>query len=73
MDFSLTEEQIQLRDMLRGFAEERIAPRSRQWDEECWFPAETLGELAALGLAGIYVFAAAWRLRTWPTGGRAGV
>ena len=55
MDFSLTEEQAQLQAMLRGFAEERIAPHSREWDEECVFPADTLRELAALGLAGIYV------------------
>ena len=55
MNFSLTEEQAQLQAMLRGFAEERIAPHSREWDEECVFPADTLRELAALGLAGIYV------------------
>ncbi len=55
MDFSLTEEQTQLRDMLRSFAEERIAPHTREWDEECRFPADMLRELAALGLAGIYV------------------
>ena len=55
MDFSLTEEQAQLQAMLRGFAEERIAPHSREWDEKCVFPADTLRELAALGLAGIYV------------------
>lgn len=55
MDFSLTEEQAQLQGMLRGFAEERIAPHSREWDEECVFPADALRELAALGLAGIYV------------------
>ena len=55
MDFSLTEEQAQLQGMLRGFAEERIAPHSREWDEECTFPADVLRELAGLGLAGIYV------------------
>ena len=57
MDFSLSEEQAQLQGMLREFAEDRIAPHSRAWDEECTFPAGTLRELAALGLAGIYVSA----------------
>ena len=55
MDFSLTEEQVQLQGMLHAYAEKHIAPRTREWDEECAFPAETLRELAALGLAGIYV------------------
>ena len=55
MDFSLTEEQVQLQEMLHAYAEKHIAPRTREWDEECAFPAETLRELAALGLAGIYV------------------
>ena len=55
MDFSLTEEQVQLQGMLDAFAEQHIASRTREWDEECAFPADTLRELASLGLAGIYV------------------
>ncbi len=55
MDFSLSEEQLQLRDMLHGFAGERIAPHARMWDETETFPADVLRELAGLGLAAIYV------------------
>ena len=55
MDFSLSEEQLGLRRMLRDFARTRIAPHAREWDENCTFPRDTLVELAGLGLAGMHV------------------
>ncbi|NND49581.1 MAG: acyl-CoA dehydrogenase, partial [Rhizobiales bacterium] len=54
MEFSLSSEQIAIRDMARGFANERMAPHAAEWDENKIFPVETLREAAALGLAGIY-------------------
>lgn len=55
MDFSLSDDQIQIRDMVKGFAAEKIAPFAAQWDEERAIPREVLKEAAGLGLAAITV------------------
>ena len=55
MDFQLTEEQVAIQDMARGFAAEHFAPNAARWDAEEIFPADQLRMAAALGLAGIYV------------------
>ncbi|MBK9083337.1 MAG: isobutyryl-CoA dehydrogenase [Rhizobiales bacterium] len=55
MQFSLTEDQIALRDMARAFAAEAIAPRAVEWDEKKHFPVDVLREAAALGMAGVYI------------------
>lgn len=55
MDFSLTEERVSIRDMVRNFAEQEIAPFAAEWDENHTFPVETLRKAAELGLAAIYV------------------
>ncbi len=55
LGFELGEEQIAIRDMARSFATAQLAPHALQWDQEKFFPIETLREAAALGLAGIYV------------------
>ena len=55
MDFTLTEEQAQIRDMARAFAEAEMAPHSARWDEEKYFPVEVMRQAAALGFGGIYV------------------
>lgn len=53
MDFALSEELIMLRDMVRDFAQEKIAPYADQWDEEHYFPYEEvvkpMGELGLFG------------------------
>lgn len=54
MDFNLTEDQIAVRDMARGFAAEKLAPHAGEWDETAYFPKEVYREAAALGLAAIY-------------------
>ena len=49
----LTEQQRLVRDTLRAFAQERLAPQAARWDREHHFPrAElaALGELGALGM-----------------------
>jgi alkylation response protein AidB-like acyl-CoA dehydrogenase len=51
----LSEEHRLLRDALRDFASQRLAPFAAQWDREHGFPAEQLKELAALGVFGIAV------------------
>lgn len=55
MDFKLTEEQELLRQEVRRFAEERIAPGTRERDREHRFPEEIVDELAELGLLGMLV------------------
>ncbi len=53
MDFSLTDEQQQLRRTVREFAESEIAPHVMEWDEVSQFPSEIVPKLAELGLFGI--------------------
>jgi alkylation response protein AidB-like acyl-CoA dehydrogenase len=50
-----TEDQIQIRDMARDFARERLAPNSAQWDREHRFPAEAIREMGELGFMGMLV------------------
>jgi len=53
MDFSLPEELEMLRDMVRDFAGEKIAPFADEWDEKHYFPYEEvvkpMGELGLFG------------------------
>jgi alkylation response protein AidB-like acyl-CoA dehydrogenase len=55
MDFSLNDDQTQIRDMVRGFAAEKIAPFAAQWEDEKTIPRAVLKEAAGLGLGGIVV------------------
>src|ERR1700683_4259287 len=52
LDFQLSDEQLQLKKMVRGFAEREIAPNVMKWDEPGTFPLETIKELGKLGLMG---------------------
>lgn len=52
MDFQLSDEQLQLKKMVRGFAEQEILPHVMEWDEASQFPLETIQELGRLGLLG---------------------
>ena len=51
----LTSEQQMLRDVLRDFAQDKVAPRARDLDRECRFPRETWQEGAKLGILGLCV------------------
>jgi butyryl-CoA dehydrogenase len=53
--FSLTEDQIAIRDMAQGFAAETLAPHAVRWDEEKHFPIEEMRQAAALGMGGVYI------------------
>ncbi len=53
MDFDLTPEQELLRETVRTFARERVAPVAAELDRESRFPYELVAELAELGLMGI--------------------
>jgi len=51
----LTQEQEMIRDSLRTFAQERLAPFAAEWDKNHTFPREALQELAALGVLGLVI------------------
>ena len=51
----LSAEQEMIRDALRAFAREELAPHAARWDRERHFPAEQLKGLAALGAFGVAV------------------
>ena len=51
----LTTEQEQIRDAMRDFAQERLAPFSAEWDRNKTFPVQALKELGELGAMGCCV------------------
>ena len=53
MDFDLTSEQRLLRDTVREFARQEIAPVAEELDREKRFPYEIVEKLGELGLMGI--------------------
>lgn len=52
MDFNLSEEDLELKQMAREFAEKRLYPKAEEFDEEGSFPPELLAELGELGYLG---------------------
>jgi len=53
MNFDLTDEQIQVRDMVREFAAKEVAPYIQEWDAKGEFHPEILAKMGELGLLGI--------------------
>ena len=51
----LTQDQEMIRDAVRDFAQEQIAPHAARWDKEHHFPKDVHQGLAALGAYGICV------------------
>ena len=51
----VTDEQQQIADAVRDFAQERLKPFAEQWDKEHRFPREAIAEMAELGLFGMLV------------------
>jgi hypothetical protein len=51
----LTQEQQMIRDSVRAFAAERLAPNAARWDRDCTFPSDALKEMAAMGLFGVTI------------------
>jgi butyryl-CoA dehydrogenase len=51
----LSEQHEMIRDALRSFSQERLAPNAARWDKEHHFPQEELKGLAALGAFGVAV------------------
>ncbi|MDQ6801093.1 MAG: acyl-CoA dehydrogenase family protein, partial [Acidobacteriota bacterium] len=52
MDFRLTDEQIQIQQSVKDFAESEIKPHVMEWDEAQTFPTEVVKKLGELGMLG---------------------
>jgi acyl-CoA dehydrogenase len=55
MNFSLTEQQEQFRQAVRGFCEKKIAPRTTEIDEEGEIPRTLIAEMGDAGLFGVTI------------------
>lgn len=53
MNFKMTDEQTQIRDMVKQFTKDVITPVAKEIDNENRFPAEHIPKMAELGLMGI--------------------
>ena len=51
----LEEDQRMVRDAVRAFVADMVAPNAARWDKECAFPRDALVGLAALGCYGVAV------------------
>ncbi len=51
----LNEDQIQIRDAVRNFADERLKPFAAEWDKTHVYPSGALREMGELGLFGMLV------------------
>ena len=49
----MTEEQQQIRDLAREFAEAELRPHAEEWDREAHFPREVIQKLGELGFLGM--------------------
>ncbi len=52
MDFRLTDEQMQIQQMVKDFAESEIKPHVMEWDEAQKFPVDVVKKLGELGMLG---------------------
>jgi butyryl-CoA dehydrogenase len=55
MDIQLTEEQRQVRNLCREFADRELRPNARRWDAEHRFPSDAVKQLGEMGLMGVAV------------------
>ncbi|NBV08168.1 MAG: acyl-CoA dehydrogenase [Flavobacteriia bacterium] len=55
MNFELNENQRMIAQMVRDFAEKEIKPNMMQWDQDEFFPVETMKKMGSLGMLGIFV------------------
>ena len=55
MNIQLTEEQRQVRDLCRQFADAELKPNARKWDHDHQFPADAVKKLGEMGLLGVAI------------------
>ncbi len=52
---ALSEQHAEIREAVRRFAREQLAPNAARWDREKEFPKDALNGLAAMGLCGVAI------------------
>lgn len=55
MNFELNENQLMITQMVRDFALKEIRPNMKKWDDDEFFPIETMKKIGELGLLGIFI------------------
>src|SRR5438045_8519489 len=55
MDFRLTDEQTQIANMVREFAESEIKPKLMEWNEAQYFPVDRFRKAGELGMLGVTI------------------
>jgi alkylation response protein AidB-like acyl-CoA dehydrogenase len=55
MNFELNENQKMISQMVRDFSEKEIRPNLNKWDEDEFFPVETMKKMGDMGLLGIFI------------------
>ncbi|MFT4771127.1 MAG: alkylation response protein AidB-like acyl-CoA dehydrogenase [Cryomorphaceae bacterium] len=55
MNSQLTENQRMIAQMVQDFGEREIRPHFMEWDEDQYFPIETMKKMGELGLLGVFV------------------
>ncbi|MBV8648434.1 acyl-CoA dehydrogenase family protein [Paludibacterium sp.] len=55
MDFALNDDQRAFQDAARRFAQQQLAPKAAEWDEQEHFPLDVIRQAADLGFCGLYV------------------
>jgi alkylation response protein AidB-like acyl-CoA dehydrogenase len=55
MNFDKNENQEMIAQMVRDFADKEIRPFMRKWDDEEFFPVDTMKKLGEMGLLGIFI------------------
>src|SRR5437667_6903061 len=55
MDFSYSEELLEIKRIVRDFAENEIRPHVMEWDETQTFPHDVLRKLGELGFMGVLI------------------
>jgi butyryl-CoA dehydrogenase len=55
VEIDLTDDQRQVRDLCREFADRALRPNARRWDAEHVFPADAVKQLGEMGLLGVAI------------------
>jgi alkylation response protein AidB-like acyl-CoA dehydrogenase len=55
MEFNYSEELLEIKRIVREFAEKEIRPHVQEWDEKQIFPGDVLKKLAELGFMGVLI------------------
>ncbi|MEJ6777407.1 MAG: acyl-CoA dehydrogenase family protein [Crocinitomicaceae bacterium] len=55
MNFEMNDNQKMIAQMVRDFAEKEIRPNIVQWDNDEYFPVDTMKKMGELGLLGVYI------------------